>query len=128
VDVEFGMVHGNQTHRASLFDNSEVETTHTGDKITFSHNVVFNEEESLQSLRADPTAELTSPTYNNEVYFGAIHGFDTLPNGISTEKPSYKMVNGFYQFEGVGADVTKLKVLTADDVGPNYRLFPTDRS
>lgn len=128
VNVEFGMVHGNQTHRASLFDNSEVETTHTGDKITFSHNVVFNEEESLQSLRADPTAELTSPTYNNEVYFGAIHGFDTLPNGISTEKPSYKMVNGFYQFEGVGADVTKLKVLTADDVGPNYRLFPTDRS
>ncbi|GLS89497.1 hypothetical protein GCM10007916_05640 [Psychromonas marina] len=124
VDVEFGMVHGNQSHRVSLFDNSTVETIYSGDKVTFADNVVFNEESSLQALRADPAAELTNPTYSNEHYFGSTEGFEVLPEGISTEKPSYKMVNGFYQFEGAGADVSKLKLLTADQVGPNYRLVP----
>jgi len=124
VDVEFGMVHGNQSHRVSLFDNSTVETIYSGEKVTFADNVVFNEENSLQALRADPAAELTNPTYSNEHYFGSTEGFEVLPEGISTEKPSYKMVNGFYQFEGAGADVSKLKLLTADQVGPNYRLVP----
>ncbi|MGF1681448.1 polysaccharide lyase 6 family protein [Photobacterium minamisatsumaniensis] len=122
VDVEYGMVHGNQTHRVSLFDNSQVENTFTGDKVAFSQNVVFNVEDNLQSLRADPKAELTNPSYSDEVYYGATHGMDALPVGISTEKPSYKMVNGFYQFDGVGADVSKLNVLTADEVGPTYRF------
>lgn len=126
VDVEFGMVHGNQSHRVSLFDNSTVETVYSGDKVTFAHNVVFNEDSSLQSLRADAAVKLTNPRYDNEVYFGKNDGFETLPKGISTEKPEYKMINGFYQFEGVGADVSKLKVLTADEVGPNYRLMTTE--
>jgi poly(beta-D-mannuronate) lyase len=123
VDVEFGMVHGNQSHRVSLFDNSTVENTYSGDKVAFTNNVVFNKDKALQSLRADPAIKLTNPTYDNEVYFGKTEGFDSLPNGISSEKPSYKMINGFYQFEGVGADVSRLKVLTADEVGPNYRLM-----
>ncbi|PSW20493.1 alginate lyase [Photobacterium sanctipauli] len=122
VDVEFGMVHGNQGHRVSLFDNSSVDTIFTGDKISFNDNVVFNLDEALQSLRADPQAALTSPSYSNEVYYGSTHGFYSLPKGILAEKPSYKMVNGFYQFEGVGADVSKLKVLSADEIGPDYRV------
>jgi poly(beta-D-mannuronate) lyase len=122
--VEFGMVHGNQSHRVSLFDNSTVETIYSGDKVTFADNVVFNEDSALQALRADPKVKLTSPTYRNEHYFGTTDGFEALPEGISTEKPSYKMVNGFYQFEGAGADVSKLKLLTADIVGPNYRIVP----
>ncbi len=122
VDVEFGMVHGNQGHRVSLFDNSEVETIFTGDEITFSSNVVFNLDETLQALRADPATPLTNPTYSGEVYYGLVHGVDGVPAGVSQQKPTYTKVGDFYQFAEGGADISKLHVLTADEIGPSYRL------
>ncbi|WEM44922.1 polysaccharide lyase 6 family protein (plasmid) [Photobacterium sp. DA100] len=122
VDVEFGMVHGNQGHRVSLFDNSQVETIFTGDHIRFSSNVVFNLDETLQAMRADPATPLTNPTYSDEVYYGQVHGVDGVPAGVSQHKPTYTKVGDFYQFAGGGADVSKLHVLTADEIGPSYRL------
>ncbi|PSW10855.1 alginate lyase [Photobacterium rosenbergii] len=128
VDVEFGMVHGNQGHRVSLFDNSEVETIFTGDEITFSSNVVFNLDETLQALRADPATPLTNPTYSGEVYYGQVHGVDGVPAGVSQQKPTYTKVGDFYQFAEGGADVSKLHVLTADEIGPSYRLQVAPKS
>ncbi|KHT64027.1 alginate lyase [Photobacterium gaetbulicola] len=122
VDVEFGMVHGNQGHRVSLFDNSQVETIFTGDHIRFSSNVVFNLDETLQALRADPATPLTNPTYSDEVYYGQVHGVDGVPAGVTQQKPTYTKVGDFYQFAEGGADVSKLHVLTADEIGPSYRL------
>ncbi|MGR5140138.1 polysaccharide lyase 6 family protein [Photobacterium sp. DNB23_23_1] len=128
VDVEFGMVHGNQGHRVSLFDNSEVEAIFTGDHISFSSNVVYNEGEGLQALRADPATPLTSPTYRDEIYFGQVHGIDGVPKGVSQQKPNYIKVGDFYQFAEGGADVSKLHVLTADEIGPSYRLQVAPKS
>ncbi|MBY5946800.1 polysaccharide lyase 6 family protein [Photobacterium rosenbergii] len=128
VDVEFGMVHGNQGHRVSLFDNSEVETIFTGDEITFSSNVVFNLDETLQALRADPATPLTNPTYSGEVYYGQVHGVDGVPAGVSQQKPTYTKVGDFYQFAEGGADVSKLHVLTADEIGPSYRVQVAPKS
>ena len=128
VDVEFGMVHGNQGHRVSLFDNSQVETIFTGDHITFSSNVVFNLDETLQALRADPATPLTSPTYSDEIYFGQVHGIEGVPAGVSQQKPTYTKVGDFYQFAEGGADVSKLHVLTADEIGPSYRVQVAPKS
>lgn len=128
VDVEFGMVHGNQGHRVSLFDNSQVEAIFTGDNITFSSNVVFNLDETLQALRADPATQLTSPSYSDEIYFGQVHGIDGVPAGVSQQKPTYTKVGDFYQFAEGGADVSKLHVLTADEIGPSYRLQVVPKS
>ncbi|MGF1735645.1 polysaccharide lyase 6 family protein [Photobacterium satsumensis] len=128
VDVEFGMVHGNQGHRVSLFDNSQVEAIFTGDNITFSRNVVFNLDETLQALRADPATPLTGPTYSDERYFGQVHGIDGVPAGVSQQKPTYTKVGDFYQFAEGGADVSKLHVLTADEIGPSYRLQVAPKS
>lgn len=128
VDVEFGMVHGNQGHRVSLFDNSQVEAIFTGNNITFSSNVVFNLDETLQALRADPATPLTGPTYSDELYFGQVHGIDGVPAGVSQQKPTYTKVGDFYQFAEGGADVSKLHVLTADEIGPSYRLQVAPKS
>ncbi|MDV5169970.1 polysaccharide lyase 6 family protein [Photobacterium rosenbergii] len=122
VDVEFGMVHGNQGHRVSLFDNSEVETIFTGDRISFRSNVVYNEGEDLQALRADLATPLTNPSYSNETYYGQVHGIDGVPKGASQQKPTFTKFGDFYQFAEGGADVSKLHVLTADEIGPSYRL------
>ncbi|PSU33637.1 polysaccharide lyase 6 family protein [Photobacterium lutimaris] len=128
VDVEFGMVHGNQGHRVSLFDNSQVETVFTGDKIQFSQNVVYNLDETLQALRADLATPLTEPMYSGETYFGQVHGIDGVPEGVSQQKPNYTKVGDFYQFAEGGADVSKLHVLTADEIGPSYRLKAAPKS
>lgn len=121
VDAEWGMVHGNQTHRASLFDNTVVDTTFTGTDIQFRSNLVKNLTDDNIGVRANEEMPLINATYENEVYTGVIVGASEIAN-YTTELPEVTRKSGFVSAEGVGADVSRLRVLTADTVGPDYVL------
>lgn len=121
VDAEWGMVHGNQTHRASLFDNTVVDTTFTGTDIRFQNNLVKNLTDENTGVRANEDMPLVNAAYENEVYTGQVVGKAELSH-FTTELPETTRKNGFVTAEGVGADVSRLRILTADTVGPDYVL------
>ena len=121
VDAEWGIVHGNQTHRVSLFDNSVVDNTFTGTDIQFKNNLVKNLNVENVGVRANEDMPLINATYENEVYTGKIIGASEI-SGFITEIPGIHRKSGFVAAEEVGADVSRLKILTADTVGPDYVL------
>ena len=119
VDAEWGIVHGNQTHRVSLFDNSVVDGTYTGVDIQFSNNLVKNLNEGNVGVRANSDMSLVNATYDNEIYTGKLIGASELRNYNKT-LPLTGRKNGFVVSEGVGADIARLQILSADTVGPDY--------
>ncbi|BCN24510.1 polysaccharide lyase 6 family protein [Vibrio alfacsensis] len=122
VDTEWGIVYGNQTHRVSLFNNSEVKNIFTGVDVHFDSNVVDNhQQEQFVSVRATEELPLVNPTYNNEVYVGAVTNAEQIAS-YSVELPENEQVKGFTQYQGVGADTSKLSVVTAETAGPDYLL------
>ena len=121
VDAQWGMVHGNQTHRASLFDNTVVDTTFTGTDIRFQNNLVKNLTNENVGVRANEEMPLINASYENEVYSGKIVGAAEIAN-YTTKLPETSRKSGFVSAGGVGADVFRLKILTADTVGPDYAL------
>ncbi len=122
VDTEWGIVYGNQTHRVSLFNNSEVKNIFAGVDVHFDSNVVDNhQQEQFVSVRATEELPLVNPTYNNEVYVGAVTNAEQIAS-YSVELPKSEQMKGFTQYQGVGADTSKLSVVTAETAGPDYLL------
>ena len=115
------MVHGNQTHRASLFDNTVVDTTFTGSDIRFQNNLVKNLTDGNTGVRANEDMPLVNATYENEVYTGKLVGKGEISN-YTSELPEITRMDGFVTADGVGADVSRLRIVTADTVGPDYVL------
>lgn len=122
VDTEWGIVYGNQTHRVSLFNNSEVKNIFAGVDVHFDSNMVDNHQhEKFVSVRATPELPLVNATYHNETYLGAITNAEQITS-YSVELPSSTQVNGFTQYKGVGADTSKLTVVTAENRRPRLSL------
>ncbi|MFS1414364.1 alginate lyase [Vibrio sp. 10N.286.49.C2] len=122
VDTEWGIVYGNQTHRVSLFNNSEVENIYAGVDVNFSGNVVDNSEHpEFVSVRAAKELPLVGATYSNEFYAGNVVEREQVGE-YSMTLPEKTMVNGLNQYENAGADVEKLTVVTAETAGPDYVL------
>ncbi|WP_372062451.1 polysaccharide lyase 6 family protein [Vibrio sp. 10N.261.51.F12] len=122
VDTEWGIVYGNQTHRVSLFNNSEVENIYAGVDVNFSGNVVDNSEHpEFVSVRAAKELPLVGATYSNEFYAGNVVEQEQVGE-YSMTLPEKAMVNGLNQYENAGADVEQLTVVTAETAGPDYVL------
>ncbi|MGV2986490.1 polysaccharide lyase 6 family protein [Vibrio sp. E150_011] len=120
VDTEWGIVYGNQTHRVSLFNNSEVENIYAGVDVNFSGNVVDNSEHpEFVSVRAAKELPLVGATYSNEFYAGNVVEQEQVGE-YSMTLPEKTMVNGLNQYENAGADVEQLTVVTAETAGPDY--------
>ncbi|MEZ9854351.1 polysaccharide lyase 6 family protein [Vibrio breoganii] len=120
VDTEWGIVYGNQTHRVSLFDNKEVENIFGGVDVHFSKNLVDNSANpEFVAVRATADFPLDAATYADEVYVGQVTEAEQVSN-YSTELPVITNVNGFESAENVGADASKLKIITAEVAGPDY--------
>ncbi|GAM57772.1 alginate lyase precursor [Vibrio ishigakensis] len=122
VDTEWGIVYGNQTHRVSLFNNDEVENIFGGVDIHFKKNLVDNSANpEFVSVRATADFPLKGATYSDEVYVGKVTESQLVDN-YSTELPVMTNDRGFESAEGVGADTSKLNIITADVAGPTYVL------
>ncbi|EPV1123091.1 polysaccharide lyase 6 family protein [Vibrio harveyi] len=127
VDTEWGIVYGNQTHRVSLFNNSEVKNIFAGVDVHFDSNVVDNhQQKQFVSVRATEELPLVNPTYNNEVYVGTVTNAEQIAS-YSVELPKSEQAKGFTQYQGVGADTSKLSVVTAETAGPDYLLANTQK-
>ncbi len=127
VDTEWGIVYGNQTHRVSLFNNSEVKNIFAGVDIHFDSNVVDNhQQKQFVSVRATEELPLVNPTYNNEVYVGTVTNAEQIAS-YSVELPKSEQAKGFTQYQGVGADTSKLSVVTAETADPDYLLANTQK-
>ncbi|MEH0759154.1 alginate lyase [Vibrio sp. 16] len=125
VDTEWGIVYGNQTHRVSLFDNSEVETIYTGVDIKFDHNIVDNTQSpEFVSVRATADHPLVDPSYGNDTYLGTVTHSEQIGN-YSAKLPRFEQLGAFTQYQDVGADVSRLSVITANTAGPDYELTGT---
>ncbi|QIA65747.1 alginate lyase [Vibrio astriarenae] len=125
VDTEWGFVYGNQTHRVSLFNNDVVETIFTGVNVNFDSNVIDNTQNpQFVSVRATSDHPLVNATYSNEFYAGNITEGEQLGEYSATLPKSVKH-GGFNSYEGAGADVNELSIITAEVAGPDYRLVGT---
>ncbi|MGL6314026.1 polysaccharide lyase 6 family protein [Vibrio sp. WXL103] len=125
VDTEWGFVYGNQTHRVSLFNNDVVENTFTGANIKFDSNVIDNSRNpEFVSVRATEEHPLVDATYNNETYVGTVTEAKQLGE-FTAVLPKNQKQAGFKSYQGVGADVTSLKLVTAETAGPDYQLINT---
>lgn len=123
VDTEWGMVYGNQTHRVSLFNNDVVDTIYTGVDVDFDSNVVDNTRNpEFVSVRATDEHPLVNATYHNEFYAGTVTAKEQIDD-YSATLPSKTQIGGFYAYEGAGANVESLSVITAEVAGPSYRLI-----
>lgn len=121
IDAQWGVVHGSQVHRVSLYNNDEVKGIHAGDQIHFSHNLVKTNDPTQIAVRASEQYPLTNSYYDNEIYNGKLIEPEQLSN-YSTVMPKLKTINGFISATKQGADVTELKIITADIAGPDYVL------
>ncbi|PMH42621.1 alginate lyase [Vibrio sp. 10N.286.49.B3] len=119
IDAQWGIIHGDQAHRVSLFDNNVVEDIYAGDHIHFSNNLVSTGSDDQFAARASEEFALTNATYTNEVYGGQVVHPELITH-FSTTVPALQNVNGFQSAENVGADVNKLTVITAEIAGPTY--------
>ncbi|CAM4462806.1 polysaccharide lyase 6 family protein [Vibrio agarivorans] len=125
VDTEWGFVYGNQTHRVSLFNNDVVETIYTGVNIDFNSNVIDNSQHSeFVSVRAVADHPLVNASYSNEFYAGTVTESEQLGEYSATLPKSVKL-GGFNSYEGAGANVEELQIITAETAGPDYRLVNT---
>lgn len=122
VDTEWGIVYGNQSHRVSLFDNAEVEGIYAGVDIAFNNNVVDNSKTpKFVSVRATQDFPLVGATYSDETYVGQVTESELI-GSYSVELPKVTVENGINAYQGRGADVSKLAIVTAETAGPNYVL------
>lgn len=121
LDADWGIVHGSQGHRVSLFDNKEVANIFAGNDIHFDHNLVKTSHAEQVAVRASEQYPLLNSSYKNEMYLGQIIEPQQLSE-FSQQGPALKQQNGFSYLPGQGADVTKLQVMTLDTVGPNYQI------
>ncbi|MFM2660953.1 polysaccharide lyase 6 family protein [Vibrio chagasii] len=125
VDTEWGIVYGNQSHRVSLFNNAEVEGIYAGVDIAFKHNVVDNSQTpEFVSVRATHDFPLVGATYTDETYVGQVTDSELIES-YSVELPKVTVENGLNAYQGEGADVSKLSVVTAETAGPDYVLENT---
>ena len=127
VDTEWGIVYGNQSHRVSLFNNAEVEGIYAGVDIAFKHNVVDNSQTpEFVSVRATHDFPLVGATYTDETYVGQVTDSELIES-YSVELPKVTVENGLNAYQGEGADVSKLSVVTAETAGPDYVLENTNK-
>lgn len=127
VDTQWGIIYGNQTHRVSLFNNAEVEKIYAGVDIAFNNNVVDNSESpEFVSVRATEDYPLVNATYDNETYVGQVTASEQI-SSYSVELPKMTVENGINAYQGEGADVSKLAVVTAETAGPDYVLENTTK-
>ncbi|MCY9825455.1 polysaccharide lyase 6 family protein [Vibrio chagasii] len=127
VDTEWGIVYGNQSHRVSLFNNAEVEGIYAGVDIAFKHNVVDNSQTpEFVSVRATHDFPLVGATYTDETYVGQVTDSELIES-YSVELPKVTVENGLNAYQGEGADVSKLSVVTAETAGPDYVLENTTK-
>ncbi|WP_047049541.1 polysaccharide lyase 6 family protein [Vibrio mexicanus] len=127
IDTEWGFVYGNQTHRVSLFNNDIVETIYTGVNVDFDSNVIDNTQNpEFVSVRATSDHPLVNPSYANEFYAGAVTEAEQLGD-YSTTLPTVTTVGGFNSYEGTGANVDELRIITAETAGPDYKLINTQK-
>jgi poly(beta-D-mannuronate) lyase len=127
IDTEWGIVYGNQTHRVSLFDNAEVGNIYAGVDVQFDSNMVDNHATpEFVSVRAAEELPLVNATYNNEVYVGEVTNSQQIAN-YSVQLPELETVNGFNQYQSVGAEVESLHVVTAETAGPDYQLVNANK-
>ncbi|MGF1826958.1 polysaccharide lyase 6 family protein [Vibrio splendidus] len=127
VDTQWGIIYGNQTHRVSLFNNAEVEKIYAGVDIAFNNNVVDNSESpEFVSVRATEDYPLVDATYDNETYVGQVTASEQI-SSYSVELPKMTVENGINAYQGEGADVSKLAVVTAETAGPDYVLENTTK-
>ncbi|MCF7496471.1 polysaccharide lyase 6 family protein [Vibrio sp. L5-1] len=127
VDTQWGIIYGNQTHRVSLFNNAEVEKIYAGVDIAFNNNVVDNSESpEFVSVRATEDYPLVNATYDNETYVGQVTASEQI-SSYSVELPAMTVTNGMNAYQGEGADVSKLAVVTAETAGPDYVLENTTK-
>ncbi|MEZ9205533.1 polysaccharide lyase 6 family protein [Vibrio splendidus] len=127
VDTEWGIIYGNQTHRVSLFNNAEVEKIYAGVDVAFKHNVVDNSQSpEFVSVRATQDYPLVGATYTDETYVGQVTDSELIES-YSVELPKMTVENGINAYQGEGADVSKLAVVTAETAGPDYVLENTTK-
>ncbi|UPR34537.1 polysaccharide lyase 6 family protein [Vibrio cyclitrophicus] len=127
VDTQWGIIYGNQTHRVSLFNNAEVEKIYAGVDIAFNNNVVDNSESpEFVSVRATQDYPLVGATYDSETYVGQVTASEQI-SSYSVELPAMTVTNGMNAYQGEGADVSKLAVVTAETAGPDYVLENTKK-
>lgn len=119
LDADWGIVHGSQGHRVSLFDNKQVENIYAGTDIKFNHNLVMTDNEEQVAVRASGQFPLQNTRYEQERYIGQVIGKEQLKN-YSQQSIDLKNKNGFSYMPGNGADVNKLKIMTTETVGPDY--------
>ncbi len=125
INCQWGIVHGNQTHRVSLYNNDKVRSIFGAVDVRFSNNLVSTDE-NFTAARASADFPIQDATYENEHYYGKLVPKDAFPNNIITQKPTLKNQGPFlYSDDAIGADVKKLKILTLEIVGPNYIIQST---
>ncbi|PKF60561.1 alginate lyase [Psychromonas sp. psych-6C06] len=118
-DADWGIVHGSQGHRVSLFDNKQVENIYGGVDIHFADNFVMTTNEQQVAVRASEQFPLQKATYQNERYIGQLIEAKQL-NNYSLATQGVKEKNSFFYLPQQGADVNQLKIMTTETVGPNY--------
>ncbi len=120
INCEWGIVHGNQTHRVSLYDNNKVRSIFGAVDVRFFHNLVSTEE-VFTAAQASTDFPIEDAKYENEHYYGKLTPVSAFPEDIVKKKTILQNKDHFFYVEGgVGADITALKILTLETVGPNY--------
>ncbi len=119
IDNEIGIVYGEQVHRVSMYDNKVVESVFGADKVRFSGNFIDAGLLDNVAVQATSVTPLTDATYEGDVYIGKIVN-PAYVKDYSIELPTLTKVRGFVSGRDVGADVSKLKIVTADTAGPSY--------
>lgn len=112
INNQWGIIHGDQVHRVSLFDNAEVENIFAGDNIHFKANLVYAKSPDSVVLKTNDKYPLTNSTYHNELYLGTMENAAQV-TGFDTKLPSTLP-------KDIGADLSLLKLITADEAGPTY--------
>ncbi|MFA0413294.1 chondroitinase-B domain-containing protein [Vibrio renipiscarius] len=119
IDNENGIVYGEQVHRVSMYDNKVVGSVFGGDTVRFSHNFVSAGKDTNIAIKATEVTPLTNVTNEGEVYIGQIVE-PSFVQEFTTVLSDTTKINGFVSSPSVGADVSKLSVVTADIAGPSY--------
>nr|WP_280925462.1 polysaccharide lyase 6 family protein [Shewanella holmiensis] len=116
INNQWGIIHGDQVHRVSLFDNAEVKDIFAGDNIHFSANIVYASRPDGVVLKTNAKYPLTRSSYNQEHYVGRLENAAKV-SGFASQLPDSSNTQSA---KSVGADLSKLKLITADVAGPDY--------
>jgi poly(beta-D-mannuronate) lyase len=78
------------------------------------------------SVRATQDFPLIGATYSDETYVGQVTESELI-GSYSVELPQVTVKNGINSYQGEGADVYKLAIVTAETAGPDYVLENTTK-